>query len=821
MRYFDIMGMSCSACSARVEKAVSKLDGVSSCSVNLLTNSMAVEGEISNDAIINAVKNAGYSANLQGQKEAFVPSDDPFSDKETPRLLKRLWGSLLLLLVLMYVAMGHTMFSLPLPEFFTGNPIAIGLLQLLLTIGVMIINGKFFTNGFKSLFTLSPNMDTLVAIGSLSAFIYSTAVLFAMTSAQLNGDFSAVGHYLHGLYFESSAMILTLITLGKTLEARAKGKTTSALKSLMDLAPKTALIIKDGKETEIPLSQIQKGDIFIVKTGMAVPADGVVIEGHCAIDEASLTGESIPVDKTKGDLVSSATVNKSGYIRCQATRVGEDTALSQIIKTVNEASATKAPIAKIADRVSGVFVPVVMGIALFTAIMWLILGEPVGTALSRGIAVLVISCPCALGLATPVAIMLGSGKGAKNGILFKTAQSLEETGKIKVVALDKTGTITRGEPEVTDIIPLGITENELLTLAYSLEKKSEHPLAKAIVAFAEKEGIDAIKSRDFSVFPGNGLTALINNKAIYGGNLVFAKEKGEIPENVTEIYNTLTSQGKTPLFFGEDNTLLGIIGVSDTLKEDSASAIDSLKAMGIHIAMLTGDNEKTANAVKALVGIDEVFAGVMPTEKAQIIEKLKERGRVAMVGDGINDAVALTSADIGIAIGAGTDIAAQSADIVLMKNRLTDVAKAIRLSRKTLINIKENLFWAFVYNIIGIPLAMGALVPVLGIELSPMFGAAAMSLSSFCVVTNALRLGRADIKISEKENKKMEKTLKIEGMMCPHCEGRVKDALEALEGVEKVVASHEKGTAVITLSSPVSDPMLKETVTAQGYTVID
>ncbi len=743
MRYFDITGLNCSACANRVERVVSRIEGITMCSVSLLTNSMAVEGTASDEEIITAVTDAGYGASVQKKEEA--EPEEAEKDNEAHGLLKRLIWSAVFLLALMYVSMLHLMLNLPLPSFFKNNPVATGLLQLILTTAVVVINGKFFTKGFKSLFKLSPNMDTLVALGSGAAFVYSTALLFAMTRAQALGDLTTANHHLHNLYFESSAMILTLITVGKALEARAKGKTTSALKSLMDLTPKTAIIIKDGKEIQIPAQQIKAGDIFAVKTGFTVPADGVIIEGHCALDEASLTGESIPAYKGEGDSVSASTVNKSGYILCKALRVGEDTTLSQIIKIVSQSAATKAPIAKIADKVSGIFVPVVIAIALLTLLVWLFLGEAMGIALARSISVLVISCPCALGLATPVAIMVGSGKGAKQGILFKTAIALEEAGKVTIVALDKTGTITNGEPGVTDVFPLNTNENRLLSLAYSLEAKSEHPLSQAVVAFAQEKNIPKTDSDSFTVIPGKGLTAVIGQNTAFGGSLAFAEENCEIPQKAREIYEALTQKGKTPLFFGEGDSLLGIIGVSDTVKEDSPEAVAELKRLGIEVVMLTGDNEKTAAAVKELTGIDTVIAGVLPTEKGDVIKGLKKRGKVLMAGDGINDAVALTLADVGAAMVKGTDVAIDSADIVLMKNQLSDVVKAIKLSRKTLKNIKENLFWAFIYNVIGIPLAAGVWIPLLGISLGPMFGAAAMSLSSLCVVLNALRLGRAAI----------------------------------------------------------------------------
>ncbi len=833
MKQFNVSGMSCAACSTRVEKAVSQLEGVTSCSVSLLTNSMAVEGTANDSEIIKAVADAGYGAEVKGSKKVGSPisaEDDFLKDTETPILKRRLFSSLLFLALLMYVSMGHTMWGWKLPSFFDGNHIAVALVQLLLTIAVMVINKKFFISGFKSLLNKAPNMDTLVALGSGASFVYSLYALFAMTDAQLKGNADAVMGYMHELYFESAAMILALITLGKMLEARSKGKTTNALKSLIKLAPKTAVIIdKNGKEKEIPASEIQKDDIFIVKPGESIPADGVIIDGHCAVNESALTGESIPVDKSAGDSVSAATINQSGFIRCKATKVGEDTALSQIIKMVSDAAATKAPIAKAADKVSGIFVPVVISAAIITIAVWLLCGQSIGFALARGISVLVISCPCALGLATPVAIMVGNGVGAKNGILFKTAASLEQAGKIGVIALDKTGTITNGTPEVTDIVPYGgITESELLKLAYSLEIKSEHPLARAIVKKAEETGITADESTDFEAVPGNGLSAVFDGKTAFGGNLNFISEKAEIPFDVTEMYENLSNHGKTPLFFCADGKFLGIIAVADTVKPDSAQAISELKNMGIHVVMLTGDNEKTAKAIQKQVGADEVVAGVLPSGKESVIQNLKSRGKVAMVGDGINDAPALTSADIGIAIGAGTDVAIDAADVVLMKSRLSDVPAAIRLSRASLKNIHENLFWAFIYNVIGIPLAAGVWIPVFGWQLNPMFGAAAMSLSSFCVVTNALRLNFFNIRSTakdkkiktKKEKKLMEKTMKIEGMMCPHCEARVKKCLEELENVAEAIVSHETGTATVKLSKDIADDVLKKTVEDQGYKVI-
>jgi len=813
MEQFNISGMSCAACSARVEKVVSELPGVTECSVNLLTNSMVVEGDAKESEIIEAVKAAGYGASKPTDKKEEI--DDSFEDKETPILKKRLVFSLIFLTILMYVSMGHTMWGLPLPHFFEGNFIAIGLLQLLLTIAVMIINKKFFTNGFKSLFKLSPNMDTLVALGSAAAFIYSTYALFAMTA-----DIANAHKYLHDLYFESSAMILALITVGKTLEARSKGKTTNALESLIKLAPKTAIVEISGEEKIIPAKEIKKGDIFIVKPGASFPADGIVISGHCAVDESSLTGESIPVDKEMGDRVTSATINITGYVKCRAEKVGENTTLSQIIKLVEEATSSKAPIAKAADKVSGVFVPVVILISVITMAVWLILGYSLGFALSRGISVLVISCPCALGLATPVAIMVASGVGAKNGILFKNAVSIETAGNVSVIALDKTGTITKGEPVVTDILPKDGVHN-LLTLAYSLEIKSEHPLAKAIVKRAQEEKVSLLECTDFEVFSGNGIKAIIDSSEVYGGNFKFISKFCKLPENFKDIYEELATRGKTPMFFAKDGEFLGIIAVADQIKEDSAQAIKELKCMGIHVVMLTGDNEKTALFVKENVGVDEVFANITPAGKEEIIKELKKKGKVAMVGDGTNDAPALTSADVGIAIGAGTDIAIDAADIVLLKNSVSDVAASIKLSRMTLKNIHQNLFWAFLYNTIGIPVAAGVLIPFFNIGLNPMFAAAAMSLSSFCVVTNALRINFKNIKKTKKEKPNMEITLKIEGMMCPHCEARVKTALESIDGVKEVIPSHINKNAVIKLTRDVDISILKDAVSAQGYQVID
>lgn len=825
MKQFNISGMSCAACSSRVEKAVAGVEGVTSCSVSLLTNSMGVEGTAADAAIIAAVENAGYGASLKGETQNKTnENEEILKDKETPALKKRLIASLGFLAALMYVSMGHMMWGFPLPAALANNHLALGLLQLLLAAVVMVINQKFFISGFKGLIHKSPNMDTLVALGSGASFVWSVYALFAITA-----DIHKSAEYMHELYFESAAMILTLITVGKMLEARSKGKTTDALKSLMKLAPKTATIIKDGKEIEVPVSQVQKGSVFAVKAGESIPVDGVVIEGTAAVDESALTGESIPVDKAHGDAVSAATINKSGYIRCEATRVGEDTTLSQIIKMVSDAAATKAPIAKIADKVSGVFVPIVIMIAVIATVVWLILGESFGFALARGISVLVISCPCALGLATPVAIMVGSGMGAKNGILFKTAVSLEEAGRVNIVALDKTGTITKGEPQVTDIIAEETAENELLTLAYSLEKMSEHPLAKAIVQKASEMNLQSADVTDFKTLPGNGLQAKIGDSAVIGGSLKFVSEKAEVSVLLNKRATELAENGKTPMLFAKDGKTLGIIAVADTLKEDSPEAIKQLRNMGIRVVMLTGDNEKTANAIGKLAGVDEVIAGVLPDGKESVIRSLKKHGKVAMVGDGINDAPALTRADIGIAIGAGTDIAIDAADIVLMKSRLTDVAATIRLSRATLNNIRQNLFWAFIYNIIGIPLAAGAFIP-LGLTLNPMFGAAAMSLSSFCVVSNALRLNlfklhstKKDKKIKTKikEKKAMTKTMKIEGMMCPHCEARVKKTLEAIPEVEAAEVSHENDSAVVTLNAPLADEALKSAIEEQGYTVVE
>jgi len=828
--------MSCAACSSRVEKAVSKVPGVTSCSVSLLTNSMGVEGSAAASDIIAAVEEAGYGAAVKGseaentKKGSAAANEDLLKDKETPVLKRRLLTSLGFLIVLMYFSMGHMMWNWPVPAFFAHNHVAMGLLQLLLSAIIMIINQKFFISGFKSLLHRAPNMDTLVAMGSMASFVYSTYALFAMTDAQMKGDMAGVMAYMHEFYFESAAMILTLITVGKMLEARSKGKTTDALKSLMKLAPKTAAIIRNGQETEVPIEQVKKGDVFVVRPGENIPVDGIILEGHSAVNESALTGESIPVDKAKGDLVSAATVNQSGFIRCEATRVGEDTTLSQIIKMVSDAAATKAPIAKVADKVSGVFVPVVISIALVTLLVWLFVGESIGFALARAISVLVISCPCALGLATPVAIMVGNGVGARNGILFKTAVSLEETGKVQIVALDKTGTITSGEPKVTDMITAeGVGEKELLQMAYSLEKKSEHPLARAILKKAEEEQLIAEEVQEFKALPGNGLSAIKDKKELLGGNLKYVSQQVVISSAIQKKAEELAEQGKTPLFFAEDKKLIGIIAVADVIKEDSPQAVKELQNMGIHVVMLTGDNERTAKAIGKEAGVDEVIAGVLPDGKEAVIRSLKRKGKVAMVGDGINDAPALTRADIGIAIGAGTDIAIDAADVVLMKSRLSDVPGAIRLSRATLRNIHENLFWAFFYNIIGIPLAAGVWIPLFGWQLNPMFGAAAMSLSSFCVVSNALRLNffhlrnaSKDKKIKQKkENKAMEKLMKIEGMMCGHCEARVKKVLEALPEVDEAIVSHVEGTAKLILNAEIANDVLKKTIEDQDYKVLD
>lgn len=841
MEQYIVTGMSCAACSSRVEKAVSKVPGVTSCSVSLLTNSMGVEGTASEQEIIKAVADAGYGASKKGEGAAKTQSssasagEDMLKDRTTPALKKRLIASLGFLIVLMYFSMGHMMWGWPVPGFMKDNHVMMGLLQMLLTIAVMVINQKFFISGFKGMIHRAPNMDTLVALGSGASFVYSTYALFAMTDAQMRGDMDAVMSYMHDFYFESAAMILALITVGKMLEARSKGKTTDALKGLMKLAPKTAVVIRGEKEVQVSIEQVQKGDCFVVKPGENIPVDGEVIEGNSAVNESALTGESIPVDKAVGDKVSAATVNQSGYLKCRATRVGEDTTLSQIIQMVSDAAATKAPIAKIADRVSGVFVPTVITIAVITIIVWLIAGQSIGFALSRGIAVLVISCPCALGLATPVAIMVGNGMGARNGIMFKTAVSLEETGKMQIVALDKTGTITSGEPKVTDIIPAaGVTEDTLLKYAYALENKSEHPLARAILEKAKEENAGIEEVTGFQALPGNGLTAILDGHTLYGGNHTFISSKVSVDGDIQKKAEKLAEAGKTPLFFGNEDRLLGVIAVADVIKEDSPQAIKELQNMGIHVVMLTGDNERTAKAIGQQAGVDEVIAGVLPEGKEQVIRKLKEKGKVAMVGDGINDAPALTRADMGIAIGAGTDVAIDAADVVLMKSRLSDVPAAIRMSRATLRNIHENLFWAFFYNIIGIPLAAGVWYLLFGWKLNPMFGAAAMSLSSFCVVSNALRLNlfkmydaskdkklkaKKEKKRSKKEDKTMKKIMHIEGMMCGHCEAAVKKALEALPQVDEAVVSHEAGTAELTLNAEIADDVLKKTVEDKDYTV--
>ena len=841
MIQYIVTGMSCAACSARVEKAVSKVPGVTSCSVSLLTNSMGVEGTATEQEIIKAVKDAGYGASKKGEGAAKVQpaqalaGEDMLKDRETPVLKRRLIASVGFLIVLMYFSMGHMMWGWPVPGFMKDNHVMMGLLQMLLTITVMVINQKFFISGFKGLIHRAPNMDTLVALGSGASFVYSTYALFAMTDAQMHGDMDAVMSYMHDFYFESAAMILALITVGKMLEAGSKGKTTDALKGLMKLAPKTAVVIRGEKEVQVSIEQVQKGDCFVVKPGENIPVDGEVIEGNSAVNESALTGESIPVDKAVGDKVSAATVNQSGYLKCRATRVGEDTTLSQIIQMVSDAAATKAPIAKIADRVSGVFVPTVITIAVITIIVWLITGQSIGFALSRGIAVLVISCPCALGLATPVAIMVGNGMGARNGIMFKTAVSLEETGKMQIVALDKTGTITSGEPKVTDIIPAaGVTEDTLLKYAYALENKSEHPLARAILEKAKEENAGIEEVTGFQALLGNGLTAILDGHTLYGGNHTFISSKVSVDGDIQKKAEKLAEAGKTPLFFGNEDRLLGVIAVADVIKEDSPQAIKELQNMGIHVVMLTGDNERTAKAIGQQAGVDEVIAGVLPEGKEQVIRKLKEKGKVAMVGDGINDAPALTRADMGIAIGAGTDVAIDAADVVLMKSRLSDVPAAIRMSRATLRNIHENLFWAFFYNIIGIPLAAGVWYPLFGWKLNPMFGAAAMSLSSFCVVSNALRLNlfkmydaskdkklkaKKEKKRSKKEDKTMKKIMHIEGMMCGHCEAAVKKALEALPQVDEAVVSHETGTAELTLNAEIADDVLEKTVEDKDYTV--
>ncbi len=840
MKQYNVTGMSCAACSARVEKAVQKVPGVTACSVSLLTNSMGVEGTADASAIIAAVEAAGYGASEKDAqsgvaKASAAPDDDFLKDTETPKIRRRLIASLIFLAPLMYLSMGHMMWGWPVPGFMEGNHVAMGLAQLLLTVIVMVINQKFFINGCKGLLHGAPNMDTLVALGSGASFSYSTYALFAMTVAQVNQDMDAVMSYMHEFYFESAAMILTLITVGKMLEAHSKGKTTDALKGLMKLAPKTAVLVRDGAEVEVPISQVRKGDVFVVRPGENIPVDGIVLEGSSAVNESALTGESIPVDKNAGDAVSAATLNQSGFIRCEATRVGEDTTLSQIIQMVSDAAATKAPIAKIADRVSGVFVPAVISIAAVTIIAWLLAGESVGFALARGISVLVISCPCALGLATPVAIMVGNGMGAKNGIMFKTAASLEATGKTQIVALDKTGTITGGEPKTTDILPAeGVSEAELLKLAYALEKKSEHPLARAILETGKERGVDDTSEvEDFRAVPGGGLTGKLSGAVLTGGNLKYISETAEVSDTIRRQSERLAEDGKTPLFFAKDGKLIGIIAVADVIKEDSPQAVRELQGMGIHVVMLTGDNERTAKAIGRQAGVDEVIAGVLPEGKESVIRNLKKKGKVAMVGDGINDAPALTRADMGIAIGAGTDIAIDAADVVLMKSRLSDVPAAIRLSRATLRNIHENLFWAFFYNVIGIPLAAGVWIPLFGWKLNPMFGAAAMSLSSFCVVTNALRLNLfkmydtgKDKKIKAKADQKKEettmtKTMKIEGMMCGHCEATVKKTLEAIEGVEAAEVSHEAGTAVVTLATEVADDVLKKSVEDKDYKVTD
>ena len=839
MEQYNVTGMSCAACSARVEKAVAKVPGVTACSVSLLTNSMGVEGTAAPAQVIAAVQQAGYGASLKGAAQA---APDPLEDRETPVLKRRLMASLGFLLVLMYFSMGHMMWGWPVPAFFARNHVAMGLLELLLTVAVMVINQKFFISGFKSLWHRAPNMDTLVALGATAAFGYSTYALFAMTDAQVRGDMDGVMHFMMELYFESAAMILTLITVGKMLEARSKGRTTDALKSLMKLAPKTATVVRGGAEAVIPVEQVQPGEEFVVRPGENIPVDGVVLEGSSAVNEAALTGESIPVDKAPGDPVSAATINQAGFIRCRATRVGQDTTLSQIIRMVSDAAATKTPIAKAADRVSGIFVPAVIAIAAVTTVVWLLLGRGAGFALARGISVLVISCPCALGLATPVAIMVGNGVGAKNGILFKTAVSLEQTGKVDIVALDKTGTITSGEPRVTDVVPApGVGQDELVRAAFALEQKSEHPLARAVLDYGRTAGLAPDPVTGFAALPGNGLRAVLQGRTLVGGSESFLDSQTRVPDAVRREGRRLAEQGKTPLYFAADGRVLGLIAVADVIKEDSPRAVRELQNMGIHVVMLTGDNERTARAIGAQAGVDEVIAGVLPDGKEQVICDLQRRGKVAMVGDGINDAPALTRADMGIAIGAGADVAIDAADIVLMKSRLSDVPAAIRLSRATLRNIHENLFWAFFYNTIGIPLAAGVFIP-LGLTLNPMFGAAAMSLSSFCVVSNALRLNwfklrdpRHDHKrrgmrpdkqparpqtTDETEELSMKRTIKIEGMMCPHCEARVKKALEALPGVTEAVASHEAGTAVVTLSEPVEDEALKKAVEEQDYTVV-
>lgn len=834
MKQYNVTGMSCAACSTRVEKAVTKLEGVTACSVSLLTNSMGVEGEVAPETVIRAVEEAGYGASLKGaeKKQSVSEQEDALKDRETPLLKKRLFSSIIFLIILMYISMGHMMWNWPLPVFFMDNHVAMGLLQLLLTVIIMVINQKFFISGFKSLFHKAPNMDTLVALGSSAAFVYSTYALFAMTDAQVKGDMDAVMHYMHEFYFESAAMILTLITVGKMLEAHAKGKTTDALKGLMQLAPKTAVILKDGKEQEVSIEQVKKGDLFVVRPGKNIPVDGIIVEGSSAINESALTGESIPVDKEKGDDIFAATINQSGFLTCEATKVGEDTTLSKIIQMVSDAAATKAPIAKVADKVSGVFVPVVILLALVTIAVWLLAGESVGFSLARGISVLVISCPCALGLATPVAIMVGNGVGAKNGILFKTAESIEQTGKMDVIAFDKTGTITKGEPTVTDVIPgEGITEEALVEYAASLESKSEHPLASAIIQYAGEQNIQMDEVTEFTALPGNGLTAKQKGEQLFGGNQIWIQKQVTIADTILQKAEMLAKEGKTPLFFAKEKTFLGIIAVADVIKEDSARAVKQLQDMGLRVVMLTGDNENTAKAIGRQAGVDQVIADVLPEGKEQVVRQLQKQGKVAMVGDGINDAPALTRADMGIAIGAGTDIAIDAADVVLKKSRLLDVPAAIRLSRATLKNIHENLFWAFFYNVIGIPLAAGIWIPIFGWKLNPMFGAAAMSLSSFCVVTNALRLNLCRLYDTKKDRKRkqrnqkqqedaiMTKTMKIEGMMCGHCEARVKKALEALPQVTEAEVSHKKGTAVVTLAEEISDAELTKAVEEQDYTV--
>ena len=838
MEQYTVTGMSCAACSARVEKAVSAVPGVTSCSVSLLTNSMGVEGTASAEAVVSAVQAAGYGASLKGASTAptAAAQEDALADRETPALKRRLIASLGFLLALMYVSMGHMMWGWPLPACLEGNHVAMGLLQMLLTIAVMVINQKFFINGFRSLLHGAPNMDTLVALGAAASFGYSTYVLFAMTGAQVRGDAAAVMRYMHEFYFESAAMILALITVGKMLEARSKGKTTDALRSLMKLAPQTATLVRGGQEIAVPIAQVRRGDVFVVRPGESIPVDGVVLEGESAVNESALTGESIPVDKAVGDSVSAATTNQSGFLRCEATRVGEDTTLSQIIKMVSDAAATKAPIAKVADRVSGVFVPTVIALAILTTAVWLLCGQSIGFALARGISVLVISCPCALGLATPVAIMVGNGLGAKNGILFKTAVSLEETGKTEIVALDKTGTITQGEPRVTDVLPAeGMTQGALLSLAAALEQRSEHPLARAVMMRAEEDGLTAAPVGDFRALPGNGLTATLSGETLLGGSLSFVSSRVDVPRSVRQKAEALAEEGKTPLLFAQAGRLAGVIAVADVIKADSPAAIAALRNMGIRVVMLTGDNEKTARAIGRLAGVDDVIAGVLPEGKESVIRRLQAQGKVAMVGDGINDAPALTAADTGIAIGAGADVAIDAADVVLMKSTLLDVPAAIRLSRAALRNIHENLFWAFIYNVIGIPLAAGVFVG-LGLTLNPMYGAATMSLSSFCVVSNALRLNLCrlydpkhdhkgdplpEFHLADqmKEEATMTKTLHVKGMMCGHCEARVKKALEAVDGVQSAVADHTAGTAVVTLTKDVAADVLKSAVEAQDYEV--